>query len=379
MKIVVDIPEILLERIKERLRAGEFSSLSSFFYCAAENQLELQESDIHIPAGGDDELHAQGQPTAKVTRHETQASFSGQTSMSAIHDKEDWQDLCHLQAYSNLIEKVESMECMPISGQNEMLWGQVNRLLPVKFACRALANLQNKEAGNPVSLDLYLNEASDSATALARQLAKLDSVHDKDRDERLSAGFPSIQRGEKELEKSKSRYRNQFLIYLRRKTGDISGALAQLGLCCVSGNRDKELFIGLSQKGVEFASLESPVIDHNRVDEVFTEAERECYYSTLIQTLPRELQAMCLLLNLVNEGATNPKELNEVVKHEWSSEWSEAVVSTQRSGLTARLKELGLMGKEKSGIQVSYFATQDGLSFLDRFGPEYLRSQGGQQ
>ncbi len=369
MKIVVDIPETLLSRIKKRIEIGEFASVASFFYFAAENQLALQDTDELLTAEQDefDGAHEEQQPYPHRTKGKLHDRENSEPIRSLRPLTPDWQKAARLQSYEVLSQVPQSTSCLLISGQEDMLWGQINRMFPVKFATRILANLQADEHGEVIGLDHFLNFASDVAAEFTKHAENVDAHEKRSRDERIATGFPSAQRGEKEIGKSISRYKNQFLVYLRRKTGDISGALAQLGLVCVSGENDKDLYIGLTACGTEFAALENPILDQNRTDAIFSSLERDVYCRLLADNMPHELQATCLLLSFINRGLTNRAALNDALRAEWPNSWSDAVVNTQRSGLTARLNEFGLIDKEKRGIEVIYRVTAEGLSFMNKF------------
>ncbi len=65
---------------------------------------------------------------------------------------------------------------------------------------------------------------------------------------------------------------------------------------------------------------------------------------------------------VVKRGKTN-KELKKEFGYIWGNV-SDAVINTQRAGLIARMFEMGLIEKEKTGIKVSYGVADQGRIFL---------------
>ena len=67
--------------------------------------------------------------------------------------------------------------------------------------------------------------------------------------------------------------------------------------------------------------------------------------------------------------------MNKELKKTFGATWeaTDAVISTQRAGLTARMFELGLLEKVKDGIYVKYAVSQTGKNLFLNCIPDMLK------
>jgi hypothetical protein len=242
------------------------------------------------------------------------------------------------------------------------LWGQVNKILPIKMGLRVL--YAALDSGQWIDLEGYRNKAADAAADFGTMIRKYEDKKNKLRDEKISAGLP----GQEEF-KSKVRYKSHFLAYMR-KEGALDGAMPYLRFVNLNKDEKGRILIGLTEPGLNFAKLDNPVIDHQDFETGFNEKEVDFYLDHISKNVRGECSAIKWLLNKLVNGLKEREEINEELKKELGQIWqaSDAVINTQRAGLMARMFELGLIDKEKKGVGagVVYKITDRGKKFLQQ-------------
>lgn len=321
----MDIPSRLARRTEELIDSGDYESVSAFARAAFENQIFLHDSD--------DEA-------ALIDAAEADASLD-QESAQEVGGK-GWRRGLSLSKID--ADRFETAETRPtIKGP---IWGQFNKLLPIKIGVRGLAILQS-EGGGPVPLNRFRKVVGGQAAQVRTHLEKLDDEQGRRRGEKMAAGLPDGSR-----EKSLRRYRNHFLGSLK-SDGDMRGALAQMGFVRLYVEGDEELAT-LTESGFEFATSPNPVLDgEEEPTETLSLDEREFLIRHLEENLPKEIDGMKKILNWINQGDDTPNKLNEKVAT-LNRGWSEKVARTMRTGFLGRMYDLGLIGREWEGISVRY-------------------------
>ncbi len=212
----------------------------------------------------------------------------------------------------------------------------------------------------PVELNEFLDIAAKEATLVAEKLREHETKNGKMRDEKISAGLPSRD------EKSQNRYKFQFMVYLR-KDKLMDGAMSLMRFCNVYEEKKKQM-IGLTEQGLKFSSVISPVLDENRFDLALSEDESLFYINHIKENVKGEYEAIKWMLEKIGSGKNTRellnKEMEETFTKSWGDNTTEAVINTQRAGITARMFELGLIEKEKEGIYVQYGVSELGEKCL---------------
>jgi len=334
MKMIVDVPGGFLDRIKELVQIGHYSSIEEFLELAIMNQIKL-EADTNI-----------------INNRILLSPFNQQTNI--IHfDKK----LQLKEKYD--IEEIMAPEDDEIEGN--LLWGQYNRLLPVKFVVRYLANYlnENKKLAN---LDEFSEEASEHARRFGLQLLDVDKTKKRIKGEKISTAFPIGN----DPYKSKLRFKNHFVGYMDT-SGKIIGAPAQLKFIKIINDGSKK--IGLTKFGAEFAKILNPVLDENIENEnPFSADEIEFYITHLKNNLINEYGAIIFLLNQIKNGITRPNELTEkVILYDDNITKSQADI--MRGGLVSRMSELGLINSIRVGMRgISYELAPHGMTLINAHG-----------
>lgn len=330
MKIIVEVPKSLLNKVRNLVENERYSSLSEFFLVSAENQLVIEDSESDT--------------FPFEERNSRPHGFS--VNDYVFPSKEfDLLDQYAVEAEGRIWE--------------HWLWGQINRILPIKFALRWLA-IETARVESFPSLDEFSKNASTEARTFGKLLEKVDEKAGKKRDEKLSTGFPVG----KDAESSKDRYWSQFIGY-QKSDGSKTGACFDLGFADIYISNGDEKHIGLTREGKKFANLTNPVIDRKSFENSLSGKEIDFYLEHINSYCPGEEHLFSQILELLNSGKKQRDQINsELAKVVKSSGWSDGMISTQRSGAISRMYELGLIEKRRVGLEVRYELTSLGRKFL---------------
>ncbi len=245
------------------------------------------------------------------------------------------------------------------------LFGQFNKLLPVKVNCRAFAHL-TKDSPVGVSLDDAALKISDAAADFGTYLAELDRKYDVGRDEAFSTAFPQ---GGPGGEKSRLRYGNQFVGTVNSQ-GQLSGLLFEYKLVNFSGSNPDNVL--LTQAGWNFALMPNVVLDakQNSLLSKFSPEETEWVMEHIRRNVPVEYFAFRSLLTAIADGADTPEKLDvalaALIPRDSGRSLSTSFLASQRSGAISRMADLGLLKRLRSGVRVSYSVTDVGTHYIDR-------------
>lgn len=351
MRYLVDLTQKEAEEIKKFINASKYQTVAQFISTAIENQIYIENagseslSSILVARKTPDILSKSDLVIAKDCRNITLAEIKSQPKTVTIPS---FSELA-----VSLYYKAKEENCW--------LWGQTNKIFPVKIGLRVLYALIGSEQW--LDLEEYKEKAANVAAEYGVAIRKYEDNKNKMRDERISAGLPDG----KEF-KSKFRYKGHFLAYMR-KDGKLDGAMPFLRFANLNKDEKGKNFIGLTESGLNFARIENPVIDHNDFEKSFSQAEIDFYLDYISRNVKGEASAINWVLNKIVNGVNDRGSINKELSREIAPSWgeiSEAVVNTQRAGLMARMFELGLIDKKKDGITVTYIITDTGRKFLGK-------------
>jgi hypothetical protein len=227
----------------------------------------------------------------------------------------------------------------------ERVFGQVNRFLPLKLACRWLATVSATDGKWP-NYDLVSDRLADDAATIGSLLERWDSDSGRKRDELLATGLP--RRGNSA---SRDRFLSQFLGRATR------AGILYPGVIC---HYQLAFFIGptlvLTEQGLAFSALENPILDKrdSKAAAALAPAESAFLARLILESVPAERDDMRVVLQAVVSGQASPTELTEAVRPKFPEDWSDNVFQTHLSGLVARLGELQLLRRNWQGRNVNY-------------------------
>jgi len=358
--IAVNLAQSVYEKIKSFIEKGLYAGPEQFLEIAAFNQVALEQGlkPEEIVARGHREvsdLQAVGAHAGVIqaARPRPRRSKRGRVRIPVRHKAPRATQAVDLSTLLARLSITDDQVTLPATvrataqPQPERLWGQVNRLFPLKFACRWLVV---SNAGKS-AWDRYegISEGmSGDAATLGSQLENLDLAAGRKRDELLATGLP--RRGNIA---SQDRFLSQFIARTTRSGEIYRGAICQYALAEFDGDR-----LALTDRGFELAKLKNPILDEDlrRAASNLSDEERTFLTRQVLQYVPGELHEIRLILGAVLGGQTTPEDLLASVRPPLPSEWSDVMIRTHVSGVIARLNEMGLLRRHWEGRNVNYEA-----------------------
>ncbi len=344
MRRILDIDPQLELKIEGIIRAKGFRDFHHFATVALENQVAWETGNIT----GDGVTNALDLQISQLNK----AVPPGNEALEAA-----------LTANENLL-RMPSQETklshLPLpENANNILWGQYYRFLPVKVGVRVLLNMYTELF--PELRD-FTEKVTNVALPLRHHLAKLDRMDRRTFGELLSASFPTND------EKSVNRFVNQYILHLRTSDMTLLGMMPELKLINVISDENGITRIGLTSFGSQFALIQNPSIDLNKPESLSGD-EINFLLNHIADNLPAEFEHITVALKAMENGKKTREELNAALKNYYlhyhkSTEWSNTVVNTMRSGLISRLNELGLVRREKRGKFIHYHITDAGQKYV---------------
>jgi hypothetical protein len=304
--------------------------------------------------------------------------------IGCVANPEDFKDFLH--ARNDSVHSVPSVFRLPSGGEpkfaippgddftigqdipvDRWIFGQHNKLLPVKASCRALANILLRDAAsreNGVSLERAASEIAGEAVKLGNYLRDLDSKADVHRDDAFSFAFPYSD--SRNGDKSRLRYANQFVGSLS-KQGVFTGLPVELKLINTDSPRNGRLM--LTEAGWKWAQLGNPILDGIAEPGLkrFADDEAAFLIEHIRKHVPAEDFAYRLVLTSISSGANTPEKLDDALEEflpkRDEKPFTRAFLTTQRAGVVSRMIDLGLLQRVRDGIKASYIATTRSSEF----------------
>ena len=234
------------------------------------------------------------------------------------------------------------------------LSGQYNRFLPLKIVMRVACNLlmnadkfsimNNEEEGiakNPVHLEELRIEAAKVASFAKERMKFLDSANGTDYGSWFSVGLTdgSVKQNE--------RFVAQF-VGSTRNPGQ--GLPFELGFLV-----NDDGWVKLTQTGLQFALHENPIIDQSadwNKKETLSKNEKISLLNAIKANMPKEYEQVVHVVKQSEGKEITPTKIEVYLMEKRSLTPTQA--SLERTGLMARLQDLGLILKEKRGRNVFY-------------------------
>ena len=337
MRLIIDIPDNLIGLIR---RVNPSTRVNDFIIVALENQLHLEEDKL-----------ADYSNNGPINGIKYNSKNIIRTKLPIQNSQEQNENTIKL--LNNLKrDKIEFDVINPTALQfpikNHFLWGQYNKLFPVKFVLRFLIYQQILNNNNSVPLNEFSLECANSAVEFKKILNTYDHQNKRKRGEEFSTGFPD------DDDKSKKRFMNHF-IGGRTALGEPLGASISLGFVEITNGR-----IGITSFGLNFAKLDNPNLDGNfSQKEVLSSEERQFLINHLKSHLPVEWSAVNKILTWITNAINTPDSLNNHIRS-LNDKWSDKMVNTMRTGYLGRMFDLGFIYRVKNGVMVQYNLTEFG-------------------
>jgi len=345
MRYILDLPPTLAEEMNKQIRIGKYASPQEFIVAAIQNQLYIESQEISeaAPAAGSSGVAA------------TSVTSTTELPVKTV-------------AIPNLLSRdIDGVKIVTVGTLERPteLWGQYNRLFPVKLAVRVAANLVKQYDAEYVALSELQEKAAEIARDLGKTIERKDKQLGRKRGTIISAGLP-VGRDE---DKAILRFKSQFVGYVagnKDKGYWIEGAAPALRFLDMVRDEKNSVRVGLTASGAKFASLQNPVIDQHDFSASLSAEEIEFLLAHIASEVPGESRLMQLILRNVKKGIATPKELNDKVRALYPKQSSENQVVSMRAGVISRMCELGLFDREKDGVKVTYVLTERGEKHLEQ-------------
>ena len=82
------------------------------------------------------------------------------------------------------------------------------------------------------------------------------------------------------------------------------------------------------------------------------------------QHVPAEWEFMLSIAEMIRDGTDNATKMNAALISQRG--WNRSKASVYRTGVLARMQELGLVNREKSGVEVTFVLTESGKERLQQ-------------
>jgi hypothetical protein len=331
MRYIIDVPEGIHKKVVHLIAKGDYATMQDFALIALQNQLLIEDASAS---------DSEDRSNLRI------ADFSPMKT-----DEVNWK-LSAIRA-----EVVVTATSTNDNITTDWIFGQVNRVLPIKFGIRMLIVFL-QDSGESLVLDWFREKAAEKARKFGKILEQHDEDSDRKRDERLSVGFPTGQ-----LAKSLRRYGSHFLGYQQPTTGRSVGALPELGFAVIAEEQGGGYSIGITESGLRFGLLPNPAIDNDTGNETMSYEEAIFYVEHVCERAPGEAKALGLILGMIAEGIDRPEGMDEKMTHIFPN-WSSSLRGTNRSGAIGRAADLGLLLKDRFGSGVQYKLSELGSQML---------------
>ncbi|EJN57784.1 ribbon-helix-helix domain-containing protein [Halogranum rubrum] len=347
MKIVIDVPEEIVREVKEAVKRGGYEDSKEFIRTAIETQIELETSEQQTLLTFDDAFE----------------ELEQSDSLPHNQSKPEPSDVHQVQA------ELENRSFEPLQVVNEPdrsrlddgpLWGQYNRVFPIKLVTRRLANVLLGKSGDEewIELERFSDQTATVARNVGKKLLEEDEAKSRGRGEKLSAALPIGDNAQKSMD----RFKSHFVGYSDRN-GNLTGAPAHLLFVDITSESPSK--IGLTDAGRQLASIHNPLLDDGlSADEALSRDEVEFLVSFFREELPAEYEAMLTIARAIENDQTRPTQLTERIAT-LNQSWTDAQAKTIRSGLVSRMYEMGMVKRHRVGQRgTAYELTLRGESLL---------------
>ncbi len=330
MKVLIDVTEEMFNRIKE---VNKDSSLSSFILIAIENQISL-EKEQHTNLMEFDKKVPKPHEVIRPKHPEPKEAIEVKPIIEILNNPLDYKKITGVALKS------------PI--KDYYIWGQYNKIFAMKFAVRYLAFMQLQNNSAPVKLTEFQNKCSRAASKM-KQILKQSDVHaGRIWGEGFSAGLPEDE------EKSWSRFIHHFIGYADSQGYQV-GSISDIGFIVIDNGR-----VSLSPHGLAFAKIKNPILDEDPFSPIlFSQEEQEFLINHIRCNIPVEWKGIQTVIQWIEIGINTPDTLNAKFAT-LDPKWTEKMANTYRTGMLARIFDLGFITRKKIGVKVNYIVTDVG-------------------
>jgi hypothetical protein len=396
MKVVMNLSNEIIIKMKDFIKQSQYANMTSLINDAINDYI----SRNHEPQEKIYELDELQDFDFEKSSHEIEQNkikndtHGSNTMIAAGRFGSSYDDILKLEESAKHFGFIESKtvknrkDSLKIHDSDQPLWGQINRIFPLKVALRRISHL-NISGNGLMDIDLF-KQGQDLIKWLAdygNMLNLIDKVGKRGKSRRLSTGFP-IGDDSYKLQKSMARFLSHFVFDLR-KDNLITGGLAKMKFLELYRIDGEGVKVAITKAGNKFSKLSNPLLDDDPIFsgkdvskfENMSDEEKISYLGKDCETLsgiekdfiinhvkesyPAEYNAIKTLLNNINKGKNSPTALKSSMKTYLADGLSDSALATVVNGLVSRCAELGLIGKRKKGLNVTYYLTDSVESIIN--------------
>lgn len=383
--IAVNLSQKTYSELMDLVSRGAYSGPEQFLEIAAFNQLALERGltpeellkGIHRPAATELPKNAEPRVLQEAVRNEPaletpikrgrqEPSKGASKSRPAIAKRSSPAEVTETELNATLA-RLSKEQCtglvLPLcpgdsNSGNQHIWGQVNRLFPIKAICRWVS-VAASEKGSWPDLHSLAEKLVADATTIGSALEQYDNKAGRSREEMLATGLPrkgNLQSGD--------RFFSQFVARVTRANHVHPGAVWQYGLACFVGEH-----VQLTEAGMTLARFHNPVLDESfgAASRTLSDEERVFFLRTVWSSVPSEKQDFGSVLHSIMQGNSKPESLLRSSRSEFPSSWSDLEFRTHIYGVLARLAELGVLIRQREGRNVRYEISSSALPVVSQF------------
>ena len=352
--LAINLSQAVLSGMKELIDSGKYTSLESLIEIACFNQLalersggaQLKNSGLSVTTGPktSERKRVAGAPQKK---RGTVGKLERQVYLLDRPDQPE-----DVEVVLKPFKKVTSKEALPSAPspmnkavEGDHIFGQVNRLFPMKLACRWVMRASHSHNRWP-SLSEVSDVLADDAARLGSLLEQQDFAKDRKRDDCLATGLPRRSNGP-----SKDRFLSQFIARVTRGGHIFPGAMCQYRLASI-----QDQTFALLQRGIDLALIENPLLDGQLNTSRFALSSDETHFllGHISEWVPQEQADIEAVIGAIAAGSSTPTSLTAALRSYLPSDWNEGEIQTHVSGLIARMSELELLRRRWHGRHVEY-------------------------
>jgi hypothetical protein len=351
MRLIIEIDPKLKARIDRVLSVGAaYPSYHEFVYLAIRNQLTLEESPKQIA----------GTTPLFLESEKIDLSLNTATDELGMNLK-----LLAPPSSRPLTVKLKPLEH---KRSEEPIFGMMNKIAAGKLALRVLANKIAEKGTAWIDIESVHPDLERNALLVKEHLRIYDKSHRRRRGEGLASGFPNHDRT------SIRRYLNHYLGYLAKKSRSGRGLLAEMGLVSLDQKGDGTIMIGITEPGLRFCMMHSPLIDEavlaNEPILVPLSPEEVGFIGSQLKAYrPGELKFLRHVAHSVGNGQGTPDRLSKVVRAYLKAirygNISDAVVVTMRVGAVSKLSDMGILVTKMDRGGATYSLNEDAQRKLE--------------
>lgn len=241
----------------------------------------------------------------------------------------------------------------------EPLSPQYNRFLPLKIVMRVAANLLLHAEGviqpggdreEAIRDPLYLEDLRRECAKVARYAKERMQWIDSAKGTEYGSWFSVA------LTDGSTKQDERFMVQFVGSTKNLGQGLPfELGLLSV----DNDGAVSLTCEGLEFAVAGNPILDREdgwKESETLSQRERMLLSRAIDRNVPGEKALLHEVMGLIREGKNTPSDIEA---HLMERGHSKSEASVIRTGHMARMQDLGIILRTKTGRKVTYSLAHD--------------------